>query len=209
MYPNEFVPEPPPPAVDPTLLAILVLAVIALVAFACWLGQFLEARGRERRARDAAKDIWTKINDAAKAAHDARGEALIGKAGDLRDEIDKHLGPARKFAAPETSEIDNLVAALEGKPHPSHEHEAGDHDEHHGASSTISIHQPRKVVIRQSQGGHEEADHGTHGDDEPKLSLRDTRSAVTAFREWWSREHERIEELQEAQAALNGSRLPK
>lgn len=209
MYPNDFTPEPPAPAIDPTLLAMLVLLVVAVAALALWLGHYLEARGRERRSEEAADDLWKAINKAADAANDARGEALIGKAGALRETIDRQLGPVRLFGGRFSREADALGDALDGK---APDHHATAHDaahEEHASGSTISIHHPSKVVIRSGESGHDNGHHGDHGAGEARLSPREVREAVTNFREWWGDKAGRIDDLRRAQAALNGRPLPK
>lgn len=213
MYPNDFAPEPPPPLIDPTLLAMLVLLVVALVAFALWLGQHLEGRAQERRGTEAAKELWKAVAKAAHAANAARGDDLIGKAGALRQTVEDRLGPVLVVAGPLVSRFDALKNALEGKAcaaddHSEHGH--GDHEAHEAGGSTISIHQPRKVVIRNGEpahGGHGGHEHPPAAD--PRVSPREVRAAVTAFREWWGEEGARVRELRRAQAALNGGPLPK
>ena len=211
MYPNEFPPEPPPPVIDPTLLAMLVLLVVAVAALCLWLGQYLEARGAARRSEDAADGIWQAVNKVANAANDARGDGLIGKAGELRQTIDRELGPVRLFGGDLAREAGALGDALDGKADDGHGGSTHDtaHEEH-SKGSTISIHHPSKVVIRNGEPAN--GDHGTHDDHGPgeaRLSPREVREAVTNFREWWGDKAARIAELRRAQAALNGGPLPK
>lgn len=107
---------------DPFFWGAVVLALL-VAALIGWL----VGNGSRSRRDDAAKAIWTAIDDVARAAMKADTEALPARASDLHRVLRARLGRTLDFGRDLTGRVDALHLALEGEREVRDGHAAHDH----------------------------------------------------------------------------------
>ncbi len=199
-----------------SLPPIVWFAIIVIIGAVFLLGWFMSAR-RGSRKGDAGLSIWKDIDDAAKAAMKADGDALPGKAAALQRTIESRLGRTLALAGGLAGNLKALSLALEGRPadahgHDDHGHEDHAHDEAHddghgdratpgpagsvsGASASVTINVPGSV-------GHTPP-HTSHHLSAAERN-RALRNAVADINEHWRHRSLRLTEMSDALAELTG-----
>lgn len=209
MYPTDFPIEEPAPLLDPTLLAVLVLVVLALVAVSFWLGQVWNGRASRRIHEQACRDIHQYVARRCEAARKAGRHEVFARAGELQDGIQRALGPLLALGGPVAALAEDLRRACDGQPAA---REAEGHDAAHGEAhaapppSQVSIHRADTVIIQGAAEGHGEQ--GGHAPEPGGLKPAALREAVHAFADHWARP-ETLAELRRLQASLTVPNLPK
>lgn len=200
-------------SVDPLIVGALLLAALAIAAFAWWLG-----RTQASRDPDAAESIWKAIDDAAKAAMKADNHAIPAKAQALRDTIDKKLGKTLKLAG--GLKMKALDDALAGKG-PAHPHSAGGGSANtvHGSvgdpTATAASASAGNVTIVSVSGGASATETAPPPPPPPpppsgtRILSADERNdalrlAVAAINEHWRHKADRIAAMRAAHAELSG-----
>lgn len=199
-------------SVDPLIIGALLLAALAIAAFAWWLGRY-----QHGRRPDAAEDIWKAVDDAAKAAMKADNHAIPAKAQTLRDVIGKRLGKTLALAG--GLKLKALDEALKGRgPAESHGHSHTAHGGHgahplteggdgHGAGASPAAAANVTIVTvtppAATHGGHapHTPEHRDLTADERNDALR---LAVAAINEHWRHKADRIAAIRAAHAELSG-----
>lgn len=191
--------------------------VLALAAFA--LGSMLASR-RAARKGDAGASIWKAIDDAAKAAMKADGDALPGKAAALKRTIESRLGRTLALAGGLSASLKALNLALEGRPAEAHGHDDHGHDDHghdgahgdghddghgadaHPAPTAAASGASASVTIIVPGGGHAQP-HTAHHLSAAERN-RALRNAVADINEHWRHRPQRLAEMSDALAELAG-----
>jgi hypothetical protein len=190
VYQSEFPVETPIPIFDPTLLAGIGLAVLAVAVLTYFVGKHVGGRGRDERWRDVPKTIHEAIKAKCVAATSAPSGELLYKAQDLVEEVQRRIGPVLAFGGPCAKALKGVAEALKGEPveekpkdkakdvhggrkDDPHGHGHG-HDDGHGgarketelelAAANVTILGGQTLVLTGHRPGHEPG----HGHDKPE-----------------------------------------
>lgn len=218
MYPLEFPVESAAPVLDPTLLVLAGLLVLALVIVAFCCGSWWRARELGHSRAHVCEDIYDAIAKAADKAAGARRSEVTARCGDLVQVLERTLGPVIRLGGDLAHFHARLQAGLHSgaarKPPPrpridSHEPASA------GVTNTIGAHAVVHQTFISGHGDgaadHGERGHGEHdgghdegkgGRDRDSVDLSTARAAALAFRDYWSERAERLDDLRAAQKAL-------
>lgn len=205
-----------------SLPPVVWFAIIILLLAAFVLGWLMSA-GRAARKGDAGPSIWKDIDDAAKAAMKADGDALPGKAAALKRTIESRLGRTLVLAGGLAGCLKALNLALEGRPAEAHGHDDHGHDDHghedhghddahddgHGsdarpgsAASASGASASVTIIVPGGGSGHTPP-HTTHHLSAAERN-RALRNAVADINEHWRHRSQRLTEMSDALAELAG-----
>lgn len=223
MYPLEFPVENAAPVLDPTLLALAGLLVLALVIVAFCCGSWWRARELGHSRAHVCEDIYDAIARAADKAAGARRAEVIARCGDLVQVLERTLGPVIRLGG----DVAHFHGRLKAGLHPEAAHEPPPRPRTDsfepasaGVTNTIGAH----ATVHQTfisghgdgtadhgdrghgrgahDGGHATAHEGRGGKDRDSVDIATARAAALAFRDYWSERAERLDDLRAAQSAL-------
>ncbi len=186
--------------VDPLIMGALLLAALAIAAFAWWLGRY-----QTSREPDAAEDIWEAISIACASAMRVNSDALPGKAKALRKEVTDRLGPVLVLSDGINKSLKDMDAALKGKTKEPPPGAAA------VSSAPVTVVNTSHVVIKTESGDATPPRDGATPPPSPPSADRDMsaeeqadalRRAVSRFNDHWCQKAPRIAELRAARRAL-------
>ncbi len=214
MYPLEFPVENAAPVLDPTLLALAGLLVLALVVVAFCFGSWWRARELGHSRAHVCEDIYDAIARAADKAAGARRAEVIARCGDLVQVLERTLGPVIRLGG----DVAHFHGRLKAGLHPEAAHEPlprprtdSFEPASAGVTNTIgahaTVHQTFISGEPRDEAGHGERGHATAhedkgGKDRDSVDIATARAAALAFRDYWSERAERLDDLRAAQSAL-------
>ncbi|MFN4288631.1 MAG: hypothetical protein ACK4E3_09070 [Brevundimonas sp.] len=215
MYPLEFPVENAAPVLDPTLLALAGLLVLALVVVAFCSGSWWRGRELGHSRAHVCEDIYDAIARAADKAAGARRPEVIARCGDLVQVLERTLGPVIRLGG----DLAHFHGRLKAGLHPEAAYEPPPRpriDSHAPASTGVTNTIGAHAVVHQTfisgeprdEAGHGERGHGEKGrgdsDDRGKdsVDIATARAAALAFRDYWSERAARLDDLRAAQKAL-------
>ncbi len=228
MYQSEFPVDTPVPIFDPTLLAGIILVVVAVAILTYYVGKHVGGKGRDDRWRDVPKTLHEAIKAKCVAATSAPSSELERKAEELVEEVQSRLGPVLAFGGPCAKALSGIKEAFKGEPPEEKSRDkdktkggkkddtAGGHDDVHGgkcetelelAAANVTILGGQTLVLTGHRPAHD-AGHGHETEDHecpPVLDRKDyarqLRMAVVEFSDFWSR-GDCLNELQRCQKVL-------